>query len=66
MARRDDEDDDAVVEDRDKVPLSEKNRRVDEDRFGASKLVIAGESGGELGPRRSLRRCKAPSQRVHG
>jgi hypothetical protein len=41
---------DAVVLER------EKNRRVDEVRFGASKFVVAGERGGDMGPRTSFRR----------
>lgn len=56
MARREDDDDDAFVEDRDKVVLSEKNRRVDEARFGGAKFATGGESGGEFGPRRSFSR----------
>jgi hypothetical protein len=44
---------------------SEKKRRVEDVRFGGAK-VVAGERGGDMGPRRLLRREMAASQRVHG
>lgn len=58
--------DDAVLVERDNVPLSEKKRRVDDVRFGGTNLVAGGESGGELGPRRLFRRWIAAGQSVQG
>jgi hypothetical protein len=54
MVRRD-----AVVLLRDSVPLKEKKRRVEELRFGGEEKFAAGDSGGELGPRREFRRWRA-------
>lgn len=65
MARRE-EAVDALVDERDSVPLKEKNRRVDDERFGGTKAETGGESGGELGPRRWLSRPSARSHRVQG
>ena len=64
LARR--ENDDAFVEERERVPLREKNRRVDEERFGGAKLTGGDDKGGELGPRSSLSRFIAVVQRVQG
>lgn len=57
---------DDVVEERLSVLLSEKNRLVELDRFGFANPFGGEDMGGELGPRRSLRRCRALSQSVHG
>ena len=54
IARRDAED--ALVEERDNVVLNEKKRRVDDVRFGGTKLVAGGDSGGEFGPRIPFKR----------
>jgi hypothetical protein len=62
--RRDDTD--AVVLERDSVVLSEKKRLVEAERFGGTNVVAGGDKGGELGPRRSFRRCSAVSHSVHG
>lgn len=47
------------------VWLSEKKRRVDAERFTGAGLA-AGDKGGDMGPRRSLSRSRAASQRVQG
>lgn len=65
MARRE-ELVDALVEDRDSVWLSEKKRRVDDDRFGGLKDESGGDSGGEFGPRRWFNLPSATSHSVHG
>ena len=51
---------------RDSVPLREKKRRVEELRLSGTEKFAAGERGGELGPRKELRRRKAVSHSVHG
>lgn len=57
---------DALVDERDSVPLSEKNRLVDDDRFGGTKVAIGGESGGEFGPRKRFSLSSALSHKVQG
>jgi hypothetical protein len=47
---------DAFVSVRESVPLREKKRRVDDVRFGGAKSEGGGERGGDIGPRRELRR----------
>ena len=51
---------DPAVEERDNVPLREKNRRVDAERLGGGTKPEFGEdSGGELGPRSLFSRLRA-------
>jgi hypothetical protein len=58
---------DALVDDRESCPLSEKKRRVDELRFGGeAKSIAGGETGGELGPRIAFSFWIAVSHSVHG
>jgi hypothetical protein len=57
---------DVVVLERESVVFSEKKRRVEDARFGGAKVTTAGESGGDMGPRRSFRRWTALSHKVHG
>lgn len=56
----------AVDAEREMVWLREKKRRVEPERFTGAGLGAAGERGGDIGPRRSLRRWMAASQRVQG
>lgn len=66
MARREDAVD-ALVEARESWPLSEKKRRVDDERLGgAAKDATPGESGGELTPRYFWSLSSALSHSVHG
>jgi hypothetical protein len=55
-----------LVEERDRVPLREKKRRVDAERLGGTKVFVGGDSVGEFGPRRTLRRWSAVAHSVHG
>jgi len=58
---------DAMVLERESLPLSEKQRRAEEEaRLANRPFAAEGDSDGELGPRRALRRASPPSQRVHG
>jgi hypothetical protein len=56
----------AEVLERDNVLLREKKRRLEDVRFSGAKVVGGEDKGGELGPRRSFRRCSAASQSVQG
>lgn len=56
----------AVEAEREMVWLREKKRRVEAERFTGAGFGAAGESGGDMGPLRSLRRWMAASQRVQG
>lgn len=56
----------AVDAEREMVWLREKKRRVEAERFTGAVEGTAGESGGDMGPRRELRRFMAASQRVQG
>lgn len=61
------ENDDVPVFERDKVPLREKKRRVDEVRFtGPPYSKPVGERGGEFGPRSAFKRRIASSHNVQG
>lgn len=56
----------AAEAEREIVWLREKKRRVDAERFTGAGSGAAGESGGDMGPRRLFKRCSALSQRVQG
>jgi hypothetical protein len=56
----------AVDAEREICWLREKKRRVEPERFTGAGLGTAGERGGDMGLRRSLRRWIAASQRVQG
>lgn len=58
--------DEAMVLERDSVPLSEKNRRADGERLGGGKFAAERDNGGELGPRRAFRRARPSLQSVNG
>jgi len=58
--------DEVVLERESVLLLSEKKRRVVEARLGGAKFTAGGLRGGDKGPRRSLRRCRAASHSVHG
>lgn len=56
----------AVEVEREIVWLREKKRRVDAERLTGAGVGAAGDRGGDMGPRRSFRRCSAVSQSVQG